>query len=328
MATNLKFYKKATAPTSATQGSIWFDTSETSLKLFTGGSWIPFGVTKESFLQWGGKNFRDSFGPIDAAMIPELGANRFAFLKSGGINIEASRDGGETWNTYTSTTNYTCLFGRLSENSYYIGDRNTTNIDKSKDQLRVTITTNLANIYSKLNKFAIFLTTSGSQNCWCTIRARTKSNADTNTDSWVTFADKVPVSGWSGWNIINTSDITTYGNSQSQYQNIQFIFGCESSPETNNYTGLNVQNILAFGGVGWETPSNMAKNGHLYTYDSKQNATFPAAITSASGFKLANSSNDYVLLGYGGSKKITDLSVASAKTATSAAGLTWVEYND
>ena len=35
----------------------------------------------EAYLTWGGKNFSASYGPIDAAMINELGANRFAFLK-------------------------------------------------------------------------------------------------------------------------------------------------------------------------------------------------------------------------------------------------------
>lgn len=37
---------------------------------------------------------------------------------------------------------------------------------------------------------------------------------------------------------------------------------------------------MGFGGVGWTIPSNMAKNGHLYSYDNSQNATFPAHVTS------------------------------------------------
>ena len=35
-----------------------------------------------------------------------------------------------------------------------------------------------------------------------------------------------------------------------------------------------------FGGVGWVVPSNMARDGHLYTYDASQHATFPGAITA------------------------------------------------
>jgi hypothetical protein len=36
---------------------------------------------------------------------------------------------------------------------------------------------------------------------------------------------------------------------------------------------------MAFGGVGWTTPSTMAKTGHLYSFDANQNATFPSDIT-------------------------------------------------
>lgn len=37
---------------------------------------------------------------------------------------------------------------------------------------------------------------------------------------------------------------------------------------------------MGFGGNGWVTPSNMAKAGHLYSYDANQNATFPANVTA------------------------------------------------
>ena len=36
--------------------------------------------------------------------------------------------------------------------------------------------------------------------------------------------------------------------------------------------------IMGFGGVGWNTPSTMAKTGHLYDYNTIQEATFPAAV--------------------------------------------------
>lgn len=37
---------------------------------------------------------------------------------------------------------------------------------------------------------------------------------------------------------------------------------------------------MAFGGQGWTTPSSMAANGHLYSYDYNKNATFPANVTA------------------------------------------------
>lgn len=39
---------------------------------------------------------------------------------------------------------------------------------------------------------------------------------------------------------------------------------------------------MGFGGVGWQTPSNMAKYGTIYSYDYNQNAIFPASLSATS----------------------------------------------
>ena len=54
----------------------------------------------EANLKWGGRNFAASYGPIDAAMVPQLGANRFAFGNPKGITVEYSNNGGNTWMDY------------------------------------------------------------------------------------------------------------------------------------------------------------------------------------------------------------------------------------
>jgi hypothetical protein len=88
------------------------------------------------------------------------------------------------------------------------------------------------------------------------------------------------VSGWSGYNIVNTKNIqTSSGSVQSdEYSKIRFIFG--NTGNTTKYQGMTICKIYAFGGMGWLSPSNMAANGHLYSYDEAQNATFPANITA------------------------------------------------
>lgn len=48
---------------------------------------------------------------------------------------------------------------------------------------------------------------------------------------------------------------------------------------------------MGFGGVGWSTPSNMAKTGHLYSYDNAQNASFPAQVTATKFIGDASSAN-------------------------------------
>jgi len=232
-------------------------------------------MNKEAFLTWGGQNFAGSYGPIDAAMVPELGANRLAFIKGSSVTIEYSRDGGSTWTDYGAGANANAtLFG--NGGSFLIGKADSTNkatANTNKYQLRVTIDTGAAPVYSWLNKFVIYISTNGSTSCTVRIQKALQSSPTTFVDE----TSDIPVSGWSGYNVINTPGFTTYGNTaSSQYGRIRFIF--KANGGNTSYNGLTVLRIMGFGGVGWTIPSNMAKNGHLYSYDNSQNATFPASV--------------------------------------------------
>ena len=124
---------------------------------------IPVTGVKEAYLEWGGKNHASNYGPIDAAMIPTLGANRLAFLPEAGITIEYSRDSGATW-IEIETENKHRLFGALGNNStgFTIGNNDIAGADTSTYQLRITIDSIAAKVYTSLNKFAIYVSTSGS----------------------------------------------------------------------------------------------------------------------------------------------------------------------
>ena len=235
---------------------------------------IPVSSIKESYLSWGGKNFAGSYGCIDAAMIPDLGANRFAFGSGKGVTVEYSRDSGSTWTDYgASESTKSALFSTGA--GLVIGKANSTNKATSAYMLRITLDTDAIPVYTELNKFALYVSTNGSSGSYCTIDASLQSTPTT----WVNFANKVTISGWSGWNIINTTAFTTYGNTPaSQYGLIRFTFGCTGGSTT--YNGLTIYRLMGFGGVGWTTPSNMAKYGHVYSYDASQNVTFPANVTA------------------------------------------------
>lgn len=234
---------------------------------------IPVTTVKESYLDWGGKNFSGSFGCIDAAMISDLGANRLAFGKAAGIKAEYSTDGGSTWTDYGLTDGQKIsLFS--TGGSVAIG-KASTGTTTTSCMLRITVDTDAFGIYTVLNKFVIYLSTNGCTGTYCTIDASLEATPTT----FKVFADKIPVSGWTGYNVINVGGLTTYGNSKSyQYGLIRFTFGC--TDVGSNANPLTINRIMGFGGVGWSTPSNMAKNGHLYTYDNSQNATFPAQVTA------------------------------------------------
>lgn len=247
---------------------------------------IEVNSLKEAYLEWGGKNHTNSFGPIDGAMVPVLGANRLAFLPASAVNIQYSRDNGSSWVDYSTNDNdKVSLFSGISpRNSYKIGQSNTTGIDKSSYQLRVIIDAEIATVYTELNKFLIYCSTNGSSGCWCTIEGRNWENVNKGIDKWDTFADRVNIAGWSGYNIVNTPKFITYraGGNSKYYKEIRFTFGVTSHPSTASSYGLSISNIMGFGGVGWLTPSNLAGKGTLYSYDANQNAIFPKGIYAES----------------------------------------------
>ena len=226
----------------------------------------------EADLKWGGHNIVDDYSPIDASMVPSLGANRFAFARAEGITVEYSTDAGETWLDYGLSD------GKKIE--LFTFPTVPINIGKAPDNpltpasmLRVIINPQKIGLYTALNKFIMYITTNGCKNCYCTIDASLKSTPET----FKVFADKAHLMGWSGWNVINTERLVTYQNDVNrQYDIIRFTFGC--TEVNTNYNGLGVYCIFGFGGVGWGTPSNMAQNGHLYKYNAYQEALFPATI--------------------------------------------------
>lgn len=227
----------------------------------------------EANLVWGGKNFTGGYGCIDAAMIPDLGANRLAFGRAKGITVEYSTDAGETWLDY----GYSDIqkIGIFATGQVTTLGKSTSTTITNDCMLRITIDTKAFGVYTSLNKFAFLASANTTVGAYCTIDASLKATPNV----FVTFADKIAFWGGPNWNIINTRDLTTYNNTPSfQYGLIRFTFGCTSvTPEDG---GISVQQILGFGGVGWEIPSNMAKHGHLYDYNNLQEAIFPANVTA------------------------------------------------
>lgn len=227
----------------------------------------------EANLEWGGRHIANGFSPVDAGMIPELGANRFAFGNAAGITIEYSTDAGNTWLDYgSSDIAKTALFTTGSNHSIGKSEKGTVTTDCL---LRVTIDTDAFRIYTVLNKFAIFMSTGFCTGCYCVVEA---SLENTPTE-FVKFVNNASLNGNTGWNIINIAKLITYGNAPTyQYGLIRFTFGCTSVGDAS--VPMTITKIMGFGGVGWNTPSNMAKTGLLYKYNTLQEVTFPAAVTA------------------------------------------------
>ena len=235
----------------------------------------------EANLTWGGKNISDGFGPVDAAMIPQLGANRFACILEG-LSYEYTTNGGSTWTKASSTTELEKALSGYQKGHVDIGDGTST--VTPAHLVRFTIKTDDAFLYAALNKFVFYVSTEGADGCWCTIEGATNANPS----KFETFANKVPISGWPGWNVINTDSITTYSNDSAQYQYLRFTFGITSVNSNSSYTSrLTIYKVMAFGGPAWITPSDMADTGHMYGWDSECNVGFPNNVNARS-FSINN----------------------------------------
>lgn len=248
---------------------------------FDGSKDVQISVTslKEAYLDWGGQNLTGQYSALDAALVPTLGANRFAFMPAAGVTIEYSRDGGSTWTNYGASDQMKVqLFDGEGTNLRIGAYSSQTGVDKSKYQVRVTIDSVAAKVYTQLKKFVIDISTEGSTGAWVTIDGKTRTDVVAGTDTWTTFTNKQGISGWSGFNIINVSGITTYSNNNSQYQKLRFTFGVTSHASTIKDPGLIVRGIYGYGGMGWTVPSNLAGRGTIYTHDYQQNVFFPNKI--------------------------------------------------
>jgi hypothetical protein len=122
--------------TSDANGNVTFTATNTTYSAGTGlslsGTTFKVQNVPEAELIWGGKNFSASYGPIDAAMIEPLGANRFAFLKAAGLTIEYSTDGGSNWTDYGATdVQKTGLFG--AGQSFVLGKHSTAGTNTVND---------------------------------------------------------------------------------------------------------------------------------------------------------------------------------------------------
>lgn len=241
----------------------------------------------EANLLWGGRNITGRFSPIDAAMISELSANVMAFPNPAAISVEYSRDGGVTWIDYEATdeekvniftTNSLLYCGKSAPDGLFatVGY-----------QLRITITPVACTLYTKLNKIITEVSTNDADNCWCTFKGlKTKEVAAGNEDDiyYDTFVNKAYVKGWPGYNVLNFSDIqtaysTTLTSHANLYYRLRLIFGYDIAYSYSK-PGLNVIKLRFFGNGRWTLPSNLAMYNHLYTYDWKQNALFPAKVES------------------------------------------------
>lgn len=266
----------ATATQLQTARTIGLNTGVTSTATsFNGTANIAIPVTniKESYLSWGGKNLSGSVSPLDAACSNLHSANRFAFAKPDGITIEYSTNG-STYSAYSTTDAAKINLVSGNGNTYYIGARSASTT--VNDKLRITLNATNMGLYTRLQKLLINISTSYATGSNVIIEKAMKGSETTFTS-----VGTYQLSGWSGWNSIPIS--AAFGGGSNQTGNIAVLrltFGITGVNAEQTSNALSVSDIIGIGDTYWSYPSTMAKTGHIYSYDSSQNATFPANITA------------------------------------------------
>lgn len=250
---------------------------------------------REYELLAGGGNYAGDYSVIDQALIPDLSANRFAFLDDGvvyntgeeRVKCEWTRDG-STWTEHTSEEflkRRKQLFssGCTKASCFFLGNANTTSNSTTnsnylnKYRLRVTINCLTANIYTTLNKFVIYGNIGDCTECYCSIATTPNSS----TETWTTIVDRAKILGSPGFSVINLNQkiVTVNGASdKSRVFKIRFEFWAEAKKSNASDRGFGLMRLEAYGGIGHSTPSTLAKNGHLYSYDYNAKATFPGEL--------------------------------------------------
>ncbi len=269
-ATKLKTARSIALGTGATGTATNFDGSSNIT--------IPVTSVKESYLDWGGKSISGGVSPIGASLSSEHSANRLAYLNPNALSFEYSDNGGSTWSTL-SVSNDTKIGFVTTSGSFTVGNASTVT---TNHRSRVTITAQNGTtgyVYTRPRKLLLNVSTCGHG---LSVLIETKTGA-TNA-SWNTVGT-YSLSGWSGWNDIPLS-FSTLGGSKGQTSNIWYMrltFAITSVNSNYSNSRASIIGMRLFGDTCWTKTSNMGETGHLYSYDSAQNATFPAKVT-ATGF--------------------------------------------
>lgn len=239
---------------------------------------VPVACTNidEGNLVWSSNSRSDQITPLDMATSSLHNPNRLAFADPDGIKIEYSTNG-TTFVNYPAVTDdkkVSLVSGNGS--SYTIGAK-TTGVTLN-DKLRVTLNATAMGVYTKARKLLLNISTSGATGSYVIVETSKKGSETTFTQ-----VGRYNISGWSGWNSIPLKGIA-FGGGDDQTSNtaaIRLTFGITGLSASYSSV-LCLLDIALHGETAWTIPSNLARTGHVYSYDAQQNVAFPNAVTAQS----------------------------------------------
>ena len=213
--------------------------------------------------------------PLDRGYVDAAGACRTAFMPADAITVEYTQDNGVTWNPYSLTDiQKQGLFSMNRGCSVKLGGPNAT-AQTIGHGVRITVSPT-DNRYALVDMLYCWFLETG-VTCKCNIERSTIGAKTT----FRTIRSDVPVSGNSGPNSI-TFAAGSFGGSADQTSNFysyRFTFMTTAIHPTITSVPT-VTDLRLYGDRVWRIPNQMMFNGHLYSWDTAQNATFPAQLSA------------------------------------------------
>ena len=224
-------------------------------------------------------NSVNSVFPLDRGYVDAAGACRTAFMPADGIVVEYTQDNGVTWNPYSLTDiQKRSLFSMNRGYSVKLGGPNAT-AQTIGYGVRITVSPT-DNRYALVDMLYCWFTAVG-VTCKCNIERSTIGAKTT----FATIRSDVPVSGNSGPNSI-TFAAGSFGGytdqTTSNFYSYRFTFITTAIHPTITSVPT-ITDLRLYGSKGWNFTNQMMNNGHLYSWDTAQNATFPAQLNAVGG---------------------------------------------
>lgn len=215
---------------------------------------VLYPKTQSTLLEWGGPNIERSVSPLDAALSDELSANRFAEMPNENFVFERSSDAGNTWTTYTAHGYNLVTSSTNVNNSNVVGSQSVNNWHRFTIDVRSGSSNNF---YGEIRKFLFWINTNGATGCKVKIDGSTFANPDT----FVKIVE-APISGWSGWNVINVNVTAGLGNNNF-YKKLRFTFS-QTGVDTSYDSNLIVNKMRVYCANCWSAPGSFALQNRPY----------------------------------------------------------------
>ena len=261
---------------------------------------------KDTDISWSTTSLQGKLSIIEMAYSNVHSSNKLAFGKVEGITLEYSQNGGSSWVELTGDAWNQKKLNLISGISSSVSTGNRTKDNTADDMLRITLNAVAMGIYTFPRKLLINIHSNVTTEPYATVKVEYSTIGDPTS---YTVYGTYNISGWSGWNSIPLTSLSTFGGNPNQTRNIQNIRLTFANNNANKY--LTIYDIYMIGQTNWLNPSNMSKTGHLYDYNYNQDMILPASL-SLGGVDNFNKKISY--LGPEGYLYITANNINSAKT--------------